>query len=813
MNFRVLLWSLLLTGSSLGCVSHLAVAATDSDRNINERLAQNRDNTTVVEVTSVTVQATPTGLDIILETATGMTLQATTRTQDNTLISNIPNAVLKSRKNFQADNPTTGITQVTVTQQPQNRLEVRTIGTTGVPTAKINTTSNGLAIAVTPAPEEEIEIVVTGEQDEGYAVPNASVGTRTDTPLRDIPQSIQVVPRQAIEDQGATEVDEVLRNVSGISQIDGLFSIRGFDATDNFFSDGARVEGSFRRTNLNLSNIEQVEVLKGPASVLYGNGEPGGTINFVTEQPLTEPAYDITGTIGNFDFYRSTADLTGPLNDARTILYRLNVAYENSGSFVGFVENEQFFMAPVLSFQLGERTTLTFEGSYERISAIERQPLPTIGTVLPNPLGQVPRSRFLGEPDNKYNLWEGSVGYRLNHQFSDRWSLRNRFIASFSTFEENTVGTDGGLEALEADNRTVLRFAVNNRADNESYILQTDVNGKFNTGIIAHNLLLGVELQRNVYTRKFAFADAQPIDLFEPEYGNFAVPDESERGNEVSTTDIIGVYAQDLLAIGEQVKILLGGRFDWYSNDFEDKIGSFSENTEVSRFSPRVGLVYQPIEPVSLYASWSRSFVPQTGIDREGNQFEPTLGEQFEVGVKTELLDGRLIATLAAYHITRQNDLVEDPDDSDFQIQLGETRSQGIEFDLAGEPLPGLRLIANYAYTDAKITEDTRGFEDNQIVNIPEHSGSLWAVYELQQGTLEGLGFGAGIFAADGISGDLENSYEIPGYLRTDALLYYRRDNWRVQLNFENLFDNEYFENSGRYGQPFTIRGRVSVKF
>jgi iron complex outermembrane recepter protein len=259
---------------------------------------------------------------------------------------------------------------------------------------------------------------------------------------------------------------------------------------------------------------------------------------------------------------------------------------------------------------------------------------------------------------------------------------------------------------------------------------------------------------------------------------------------------------------------LLGGRFDWYSDNFEDKIFNISDNTEASRFSPRVGLVYQPIKPVSLYASWSRSFVPQFGTDREGNQFVPTLGEQFEIGVKTEFFDNRLIATLAAYDITRQNDLVPDPVDPDnFEIQLGETRSQGIEFDLTGEPLPGLRLIANYAYTDAKITEDTGGFEDNQNANIPEHSGSFWAVYELQAGTLEGLGFGAGIFAADGISGDLENSYEIPGYLRTDALLYYRRDNWRVQLNFENLFDDEYFENSGRYGQPFTVRGRVSVTF
>jgi iron complex outermembrane recepter protein len=557
----------------------------------------------------------------------------------------LPNAVLKPRKIFQADNPVAEISQVTVTQQPENRLEVRVIGETGAPTAKINTTSNGLAIAVTPDAKAEMEIVVTGEQ-ESYAVPNASVGTRTDAPLRDIPQSIQVVPRQVIEDQGATEVDEVLRNVSGISQVDGLFSIRGFDATDNFFSDGARVEGSFRRTNLNLSNIEQVEVLKGPASVLYGNGEPGGTINFVTEQPLKEPAYAITGTIGNFDFYRSTIDLTGPLNDDKTILYRLNLAYENSDSFVDFVENEQFFVAPVLSFQLGKKTTLAFEGTYENISAIERQPLPTVGTVLPNPLGEVPRSRFLGEPDNRYNLWEGSVGYRLNHQFSDRWSLRNRFIASFSTFEDRSVGANGGLEALEADNRTVLRFANNNKADNESYILQTDVNGEFQSGTINHDLLLGVELQRNVYTRRFVNADAPPIDLFEPEYGNFSIPDESERNYEVSTTDIIGIYAQDLLAIGEQVKVLLGGRFDWYSDNFEDRIEDFSENTEVNAFSPRIGLVYQPIEPVSLYASWSRSFVPQFGADLAGDRFEPTRGEQFEVGVKTEFLDNRLTATL-----------------------------------------------------------------------------------------------------------------------------------------------------------------------
>lgn len=210
----------------------------------------------------------------------------------------------------------------------------------------------------------------------------------------------------------------------------------------------------------------------------------------------------------------------------------------------------------------------------------------------------------------------------------------------------------------------------------------------------------------------------------------------------------------------------------------------------------------------SLYASYSRSFVPEFGVDREGNLFEPTRGNQFEVGVRTELFDRRLIATLAAYRITRQNELVPDPDNSDFSIQLGETRSQGIEFDIAGEPLPGLRLIVNYVYTDAIVAGEASELEGNRINGVPLHSGSLWVVYELQEGTLEGLGFGDGIYAIGEVQGDLENSYELPRYVRTDALLYYRRDNWQVKLNVENLFDTEYFESSGRrLDQPFTIRG------
>jgi iron complex outermembrane recepter protein len=229
-----------------------------------------------------------------------------------------------------------------------------------------------------------------------------------------------------------------------------------------------------------------------------------------------------------------------------------------------------------------------------------------------------------------------------------------------------------------------------------------------------------------------------------------------------------------------------------------------------------VGIVYQPIKPVSLYAGYSTFFIPEFSTDAEGNPFDPITGNQFEVGVKTEFFDGRASATLSAYQINRRNDLVTDPDNPDFSIQLGERRSRGIEFDLIGEVLPGFNLVASYGLTDAEITEDP-DFEGNRVEGVARHTGSVWGVYQVREGNLQGLGFGAGVVIEGDRPGDLENTFEIPVYARTDALLYYRKDNWQAQLNIENLFDVDYFipyfGRSVSYGNPFTIRGSFEVTF
>jgi iron complex outermembrane receptor protein len=674
--------------------------------------------------------------------------------------------------------------------------------------------------------ETEAEITVTAEQEqEGYRVPNASAATKIDTPIRDVPGSIQVIPRQVLEDQKITRIRDAVFNVSGVTPggygsqttIGESFILRGFDSSVS----GSTFINGFRRftdtgygRDLDIANIEQIEILKGPASVLYGQGEPGGIVNISTKQPLSEAQYTFDGTIGSFDFYRPTIDITGPLNTQKSIRYRFNAAYQNSGSYVDFVDTESGYFAPVLSFDLGKNTKLALEGEYFNFAKSSYNGIPALGTVIDNPLGQLPRSAFLDDPFSRTYYELGSIGYRLQHEFSDNWSIRNAFRGVIYRIDEGYVFGDG----VQADNRTLNRGGTYAETDGQSYTLQTDITGKIKTGKVTQDLLFGLDLGWNQYDlRSFeASAGVPTIDIFNPVYT--PIDFDTFRDSSAASQNTIGFYAQNLISLGDQFKILLGGRFDIASGSYEDSTGTAFEQEDTA-FSPRVGVVYKPIQTVSLYASWSRSFLPTPVSSRnlDGTPFEPTKGEQFEVGVKTEFLEGRLAATLAAYQITKTNVITTDPNIPGFSIQVGEQRNRGLEFDLVGKVAPGLNLIATYAYTNAKITENNDGNVGNQPANVPQHTASLWATYEIQKGSLKGLGFGGGFVVLGARQGDLENTFTLPGYVRADAAIYYRRDNWRVGLNFKNLSNTYYFEGaefgSVFPGAPFTVQGSVSVQF
>jgi iron complex outermembrane recepter protein len=785
------------------------------------------NNNQVVEITGVNIQTTEAGVEIKLQTSSAETLRSSTQVEGTTLITEIENAVLTlpEGQSFRQQNPAEGMTEITVTQLQPTQIQVRVAGVQTVPDVQVSSGADGLVLSVTPdlGAEAETEITVTAEQEqEGYRVPNASTATKTDTPVRDLPGSIQVIPQQVLKEQNLLRLNDSLRNVSGVQpddsfggQIDRV-NIRGF-STDTFLRDGIRQsQFSTRETE----NIDRIEVLKGPASVLYGNLEPGGAINLVSKQPLADPYYAAELSVGSFTFVRPSFDLSGPLNADKTVLYRLNGAYEHNNGFRDFQTNtDRVFVAPALTWKISDQTDLTLDFSYLNDS----RPFDEGTVAIGDGVADIPRDRILADANNRRRVEEFQVGYSFEHRFSDRWKLRNRF----SYLSSDTSDFRLAHWIIEDDGTLDRRF-VANQDTYDSFSLNTDVTGTFKTGPIEHTLLIGLDLNRETTEGSQRRLPGHPsfftnifTQVSDP-LPNVSRADLTEFGrNDSREQNRLGFYLQDQIKILENLKILLGGRFDLYDRTSVDRLFNTTTEDSVQRFSPRVGLVYQPIEPISLYASFSQSFNPDDllSVQADGSVVDPSTATQYEAGIKGEFLNQRLSATLAAYRINKTNIATTDPNNPAFSIPVGEVRSQGIELDIVGEPIPGWNLIASYAYTDAEVTEDNFFTVGNRVANVPLHSASLWSTYELQSGSLKGLGFGLGLFVVGDRPGDFDNSFTLPGYLRTDATLFYRRDNVRLGLNFQNLFNVDYAESSAQFresiyeGEPFTIIGSVSIKF
>jgi iron complex outermembrane recepter protein len=798
----------------------------------------------VISVTGVNLQTTDKGTEVILETNQSDQLQLTNQREGNNFIINIPNAQLNlpsGERLFRQQNPTAGISEITVTNLDANTIRVTVIGESNAPQVQLFDADQGLIVEIlstvstaqtpqtppTPSAQNEtpIELLVTGQQNI-YRVPNATTGTRTDTPIRDIPQTIQVVPEQVIRDQRVTRLRDALLNVGGVLQ-DGGFAgtadqigIRGFFG-GGIFGGGILVDGfkDGRSGIRETANVERIEVLKGPASVLYGGVEPGGIINLVTKQPLKEPFFNAELSVGSFSTLRPSIDISGPLNSERTLLYRLNSVYESSNSFRDFNQDiQRFFISPTLKWEIGQATNLTLQFDYLN----DERPFDRGFLAFGDGILDIPLERILGEPDDFRKVEEVGFSYRLEHNFNENWKIRNAFRY------QSSDAFDYRAEPVRLNETTGIlsRNFRSNDDYNETYTLQTDLVGKFATGSINHTLLFGVDLARNTQggTQKRLPGGITPdIDVFNPVYNVIPRPGLEELTNVVrdnqNRTNGLGIFLQNQIAFADNLKFMAGGRLDIVDQTSKNFLnGSESERYD-SAFTPRFGIVYQPIEPISLYASYSQSFQPNFGRRPDGSVLEPERGTQYEVGVKAELLDGRLAATFAAYNITKSNIATTDLANTDFFIALGKQRSQGFELNVAGEISPGWNVIASYSYIDAKITEDNDGFAGNRPSNVPFNTASLWTTYQLQQGDLQGLGFGVGLFYVGDRQGDFSNTYIIPGYLRTDAAIYYQRDNWRAGVNIQNLFNQKYFQgaNFGRVaiepGAPLTVIGSFSVTF
>ncbi|NJL37473.1 MAG: TonB-dependent siderophore receptor [Leptolyngbyaceae cyanobacterium SM1_4_3] len=783
----------------------------------------------IVQITAVRVEATEAGLAIVLETEGGAIAVPTTQTIGNALIADIPNATIADEV-FEA-NPIAGIALVEVTQLPGDRVRVAVTGTDAPPVAEVRSDGGGLVFGVAVGTEvaedeEAIEIVVTGDQDEGYRVDTTSVGTRTDTPLRDVPQAIQVIPQQVLEDQQARSILDGLANAVGVTPLSNpsssrnTFTIRGFENFQNFLVNG--IPDPQISSDASFINVERLEVLRGPASVLYGQTRfsgLGGTINVVTRQPLRNPFYEVSATAASFNDYQGAIDFSGPLNDARTVRYRFIAGYQDFDSFLDFEEGIEISVAPSLALELGENTDLTLEGDVNIQERNGQQPegQPAVGTVLPNPNGRIDRSFNPGGPQVDNFTVNARAGYRLEHRFSEDWRIRNAFLYTIYDDDDRDGAPIIFNNSLAADNRTLNRGYVIGSQFYDSYYLDTNLLGEFLTGTIEHQLLVGFSLSRDETDLSFEFGDAAPIDIFDPVYDQTVNPTGIRTLDRFTTRDTLGVYLQDQITLAENLRFLLGGRFDFFEERTDNRFADTETNQSDTAFSPRIGVVYQPIPAVSLYASYSRSFAPTIGFAADEEAFRPERGTQYEIGAKVDIND-QLSANLALYDLTRTNVTTADPDNQNFSIQTGEQRSQGIEFDINGEILPGWNVIAGYAYNDARVTEDNSIPEGTRLRNAPEHSFNLWTSYRIQSGDLEGLGVGIGVYFVGDRPGDLANSFELPSYLRTDAAIFYERDRFRAAINFRNLFDIEYYPtasgiNRVDVGAPFTIQGTLAWRF
>lgn len=784
-----------------------------------------------IEITNIEIEETEQGFTLRLVASGELTISETS-VAGNAAITDISNATLNlpEGEDFLVSSPAEGIALVSASELPDNRVRIAITGADAPPAVDFRanalglTASVGLGEALSQSSDDEaIQLTVTGEQaDDNYFEPDASTATRTDTPLRDIPNAIQVIPRQVIEDQQATGLEDALENAAGVG-FDGddggrslTFNIRGFDEApvlrDGFITPGFRTDPVAPE----VSNLESVEVLRGPASVLYGQVEPGGVVNLVSKRPLSEPYYNLQLQGGSREFINPSIDLSGPLTGEGDLLYRLNALYRTEDSFRDFENDfERFFVAPTLTWLISEQTELTASLEYTE----DYEPL-DIGTVaLGEGFADIPRERVLNDPDSTVSRDSLSARYALEHRFSNNWQLRNQFRYSSSAYDWNVTAFP---VALDEATGLLNRLFASDDADVETYALNTSVQGEFSTGSLDHTLLFGVDLLRAENRRTLRLGAPTPINIFEPDNLDVETPPLDSlavRSDNTTTINQLGLYLQDQIDILDNLILVAGLRYDTVNQEVENNLNDTETEQNDDVLIPRIGIVYQPIEPVSLYANYSRSFVPNSGLDVDSQPLPPETGDGFEVGIRGEIVENRLLANLAYFHITKQNVATADPDALFGSVATGEQRSQGIDFSLTGEILPGWNVVASYAYIDAEVTSDNTDIVGNRLSNIPEHSASLWTTYEVQSGDLQGLGVGLGANFVGKRQGDLNNSFEADSYFLTNASVFYRQNDWRAQLNFENLFDVEYISSTGNrvrfneQGDPFTVRASVSYTF
>jgi len=641
---------------------------------------------------------------------------------------------------------------------------------------------------------------------------SATGATKNDALIKDLPMSVRVITADLLSDAGVTDLSGALDLSSGISRqnnFGGLwnsYSMRGFTGDPNFGSD-YMVNGFNSSRGYNGlrdgANTNTVEVLKGPSSALYGRGEPGGTVNITTKKPLFQPAQTVELSGGSFNTWRTAVDLTGPVNES--VAYRLNAAFEDGDSFRDTVHARHYLVSPSFVWMLSDNTTL----SYEVEAVQQKAPFDRGVLAVNNQLGVVPVSRFLGEPGDS-DMTIKSLGHQifLQHDFNDDWSLQT----GLSYRKSSLTGYSTEASALQSDLRTLWRqrrFRDYNATDVSG---RFEVLGKVVTGPVKHSLLFGVDAysfddDRYQMRGKPSAAVPYAIDIYDPVYGVSTAPTLVPITNTQERQRARAVYAQDQLEFSEQWKALVGVRYDKYDQTVTNLLATPAAETaqSPSATSPRVGVVYQPTKMLSLYATASKGFRPNSGISKAGDSFPPETSRSYEVGTKLDSADGKLSGTLAVYQIQKKNVLTTDPADINYSIAVGEVESKGVELDVSGEVVANLRLSAAYAYTDSHVTSSSAAAaatglaEGRRFPNVPRNTANVFATYyiPLSNGQRASIGGGVNYVGERLGSVDANDAFTLPAYTVFKLVSSYTvNKHLRLSLDIDNLFNKAYYASS-----------------
>ena len=705
-------------------------------------------------------------------------------------------------------------------------------------------------------------IDVKGAADaEPYTATKAASGTKTDTPLMETPVSIQVVSRAVMDDQKATTIKDVLENVSGVRAQPSLggtsgYLIRGF-RTGNIYRNGLLTTPGSSLGDFDLANLESIEVVKGPAQ-LYGRTEPGGLINLNTKRGLDSPYYSIEQSVGSYSFYRTQWDAGGPITPGNEFQYRFSGSYQDNDSFRDFVSSDRLLLNPSVTWRPAPGTDITIDVEYQKKKALADFGIPVIGR---RP-ADIPISRNLGDPNTPRGYQDTlMIGSEINHKLNADWAIHHRFLYTHGDSVNTFVNPAPAFNAAQALNETtgiMQRNIFQQRSEQEVYSTNLDLTGKLDIAGTRHDLLVGVDYYRshNLYGSDGQWVTPNPalaIDIFNPGPSYGIARSVFDAALKTSATalprsDIYnqwhGVYVQDQVTIGKKLHLMLGGRYDWAETG-RGRATTFSAATDAlfnstpsvirkdQGFSPRLGVLYEFTPTLSGYGTWTTSFGANNAPAANGRTFDPQVGEQYELGLKAQFFESRLLGTLAAYKLTKDNILVADLNTADPNDRIANKQgSQGIELDLTGRVSRYLSLIASYAYTETKVIEDhaagspTKG---NRLANVPKHSGSMSVRYDLNGQGAKGLSMGMGAFVAGKREVDLANTAQLPGYVRVDAFVAY--SGWKLgssrataQLNVRNLLDTKYYESTdpdsnvaprlGVYpGAPLTVIGSLRLEY